>query len=230
MFDHELFLRAYGKIYRNFGAMTKGSTEETVDGMCLEKIHGIIALLKLDKYQWTPVRRIEIPKINGRMRPLGLPTWSGKLVQEVMRTLLDAYYEPTFSDLSHGFREHRGCHSALLQIRKTWKATFGGFRLKRIPDGMGVVDFWDVLAWNKPASKRSEVVQRLFAGKCELCNMEDVPLNVHHIRKLADLDRPGRRPKADWESRMSAMKRKTLVVCEDCHRIIHAGHYDGPTL
>jgi len=577
MFDYELFLRAYGKIYRNFGAMTKGSTEETVDGMSLKKIHKIIALLKLERYEWTPVRRIEVPKANGKMRPLGIPTWSDKLVQEVMRLLLDAYYEPTFSDQSHGFRANRGCHSALLQIRKKWTgtvwfiegdikgcfdnidheillkiihrciwdgrmielirgllkagymedwryydtlsgtpqggilspllaniylndldrfvedtlipkytrgsrrkenpvysryvkmihvaekngdfieatrlrrerrkiisikpvdpsyrrlryvryaddfllgfvgpkneaeeirqqigdflrdnlkltlspektlithavdgkakylgyeisvtreenlitedsgtkgggrktngrialwmpkkvvqkyrerycsggkviqkaelisetdytiiqryqgvlkgiynyycmainvsgikrmtyikwmlrvslaktlankfqckvtdifkvykvevdglkalqvtikrpkkaplvATFGGFRLERIPEGMGVVDFWELLAWIKPASKRSEVVQRLVAGKCELCEMEDVLLNVHHIRKLADLNRPGRRPKAEWEQRMSAMKRKTLVVCEDCHRTIHGGRYDGPEL
>jgi retron-type reverse transcriptase len=104
LFNPELFLRAYGKIYRNFGAMTKGSTEETVDGMSLMKIHRIIALLKLEQYEWTPVRRIETPKGNGKMRPLGIPTWSNKLVQEVMRLLLDAYYEPRFSNSSHGFR------------------------------------------------------------------------------------------------------------------------------
>jgi len=577
MFNEELFLQAYGKIYRNFGAMTRGTTGETVDGMSLGKIHRIIALLKLEKYEWTPVRRIEIPKGNGKigMRPLGLPCWSDKLVQEVMRWLLNSYYEQRFSDQSHGFRENRGCHSALLQIRKKWTgtvwfiegdikgcfdnidhmilleiirrdihdgrmvelirgllkagyvedwryydtlsgspqggiispllaniylneldrfvedtlipaytrgktrtrnpeyirlagaisaaekrndfdevkhlrrarrkvmyakpvdpsyrrlryiryaddfllgfvgprneaeeirqrigdflrdnlkltlspektlithatdgkakylgyeisvtreenlisddpraksggrktngrialwvpkkvvqkyrerycrngkvihraelasetdytiiqryqgvlkgiynyycmavnvsiripyikwmlgtslsktlackfqckrkdirkrygveieglkalqvvierpkkapliATFGGFRLERIPEGMGVVDFWELLAWVKPTSKRSEVVWRLLAGKCELCEVEDVPLNVHHIRKLADLNKKGRRPKADWEQRMSAMKRKTLVVCEDCHRTIHGGRYDGPEL
>jgi len=116
MFDPELFLRAYGKIYRNFGAMTRGTTDETVDGMRLEKIHKIIALLKLERYEWTPVRRTEIPKANGKMRPLGIPTWSDKLVQEVSRTLLEAYYEPRFSDRSHGFRPKRGCHTALLDI------------------------------------------------------------------------------------------------------------------
>jgi hypothetical protein len=103
-------------------------------------------------------------------------------------------------------------------------ATFGGISFERIPDGMGVVDFeFESIRINK----RSEVVQRLLAGKCELCGCKG-ELQVHHIRKLADIDRPGRRPKAAWEKIMSARKRKTLVVCEECHWTIHAGRYDGP--
>ena len=73
LFDAELFLRAYGKIYRNKGAMTQGTTKETVDGMNLQRIHNIIGFLKLEKYQWTPVRRTEIPKATGKKRPLGIP-------------------------------------------------------------------------------------------------------------------------------------------------------------
>jgi group II intron reverse transcriptase/maturase len=572
LFNPELFLRAYGKIYRNAGAMTKGATTETVDGMCLKKIQGIIDRLRQERHDWTPVRRLEIPKPKGGTRPLGIPTWSDKLVQEVLRTLLEPYYEQRFSSHSHGFRPKRGCHSALHEIRKTWKgtvwfiegdikgcydnfdhavmlaiiqrnihdgrlvrlienllkagymedwrycdnlsgtpqggiispllaniylneldrfvedtllptytkgkrrldnpeytnlrtqiavaqrredpdevkrlkrerrklmavaprdpdyrrlryiryaddfllglvgprkeaeeirqrlgefleqqlkltlsaektlithasddkakflgyevkvtrcetlisengrrttngniallmprqvvtkyrdrysrngkivhrtdltsetdytiiqryqgvlqglynfycmainvgntkrmtylkqmleisltktlackfkckvsdiyrryavkvlerkrlrvviqrpdkeplvATFGGISFERIPKGMGVVDFRFELAWHKPANRRSEVVQRLLAGKCELCGIEGAPVQVHHIRKLADIDRPGRRPKACWEKIMSARKRKTLVACEDCHRTIHAGRYDGPAL
>jgi group II intron reverse transcriptase/maturase len=123
LFNPELFLRAYGKIYRNFGSMTKGTTEETVDGMSLEKIHRIIALLKLERYVWTPVRRVQIPKAKGGTRPLGIPTWSDKLVQEVLRLLLEPYYEQRFSNHSHGFRPDRGCHSALYQVQKTWRGT-----------------------------------------------------------------------------------------------------------
>jgi len=574
LFDPEFYLRAYGKIYRNAGAMTKGTTEETVDGMCLQKIHRIIALLKLERYEWTPVRRTEIPKGNGKpgTRPLGLPTWSDKLVQEVARMLLEAYYEQRFSTHSHGFRPNRGCHSALWEILTTWTgtvwfiegdikgcfdnidhtvlldiirrdihdgrlvklidgmlkagymedwryhetlsgtpqggiispllaniylndldrfvedtlipmytrgkrrkdnpayarytrlirlardkgnlievkrlnlerrqvmsvapvdpdyrrlryiryaddfllgfagpkneaeeirrrlgefleqklkltlspektfithavddkakflgyevqvtrvghlisdngkrntngsialrmprkvvqkylslysregkighrteltserdytiisryqsvlrgiynyycmavnvgnnnrmryikwilevsltktlahkhqchvsriykkygtevldlkvlqvviqrphkeplvATFGGIPFERIPEGMRVVDFNHIVTWHTPASKRSEVVQRLVAGKCELCEVKGEPVQVHHIRALADIDRPGRRPKADWEKRLSAMKRKTLVVCEACHTTIHGGRYDGPRI
>ena len=74
LFNPELFLRAYGKIYRNDGAMTRGTTAETVDGMDLQRIHNIIGFLRWERYKWTPVRRTEIPKANGKMRPLGIPT------------------------------------------------------------------------------------------------------------------------------------------------------------
>jgi len=568
LFDPEFFLRAYGKIYRNFGAMTKGTTEETVDGMSLQKIHKIIALLKLERYEWTPARRVQIPKPKGGTRPLGMPPWSDKLVHDVLRQLLEPYYEQKFSNHSHGFRPKRSCHSALLEVYRTWKgtvwfiegdvskcfdsfdhaimldiikrdihdgrlvklidgllkagymedwvyhetlsgtpqggiispllaniylneldrfvedtlipactsgdkrrdnpdyirlctsiaaakrrenfdevnrlkqerrklmsvdpcdpdyrrlryvryaddfllgfagpkseaeeirqklgeflgsklkltlstektlithavddkakflgheitvskcgsrisgngkratnsviallmpqqvvrkykdryskegkiihkaellndkaytimqryqgvlqgiynfycmavnvsrrmsdikwiletsltktlaskfrcrvteiyekyqvvieernmlrivvertdkeplvATFGGFPFERVPEGMGVIDFSHKAAWFFPGGKRSEVVQRLLAGKCELCGVEGVPLEAHHIRALRDIDRPGRRPKAPWEKIMAARKRKSLMVCVDCHRMITAGRYDGP--
>jgi retron-type reverse transcriptase len=123
LFDPELYLRAYGKIYRNAGATTPGATEGTVDGMSLQNIHRIIDLLRQERYQWTPVRRVGIPKANGKIRPLGIPTWSDKLVQEVMRALLEPYYEQKFSEHSHGFRQGRGCHTALREITRTWKGT-----------------------------------------------------------------------------------------------------------
>lgn len=123
LFNPEFYLAAYGKIYRNAGAMTKGTTDETVDGMTLQKINNIIELLQFERYCWTPVRRTAIPKKNGKLRPLGIPTWSDKLLQEVLRTLLEAYYEPRFSSHSHGFRPNRGCHTALLEIQRTWKGT-----------------------------------------------------------------------------------------------------------
>jgi group II intron reverse transcriptase/maturase len=103
--------------------MTKGSTGETVDGMSLEKINAIIDLLRQERYQWRPTRRTYIAKKNGKLRPLGIPTWSDKLVQEVLRMILEAYYEPKFSNLSHGFRSGRSCHTALGQVQATWKGT-----------------------------------------------------------------------------------------------------------
>jgi len=116
LYKRDLYLCAYGKLYRNKGAMTEGATPETVDGMTLEKIDNIINLLRNERYRWTPVRRTYIPKKNNKLRPLSLPTWSDKLLQEVIRLILEAYYEPQFSNYSHGFRPKRGCHTALKQV------------------------------------------------------------------------------------------------------------------
>lgn len=123
LYNRDLYLLAYGKIGRNAGAMTPGATPETVDGMALAKIDTIIATVRDERYRWTPVRRTYIPKANGKRRPLGLPTWSDKLLQEVLRLILDAYYDPQFSDHAHGFRQGRGCHTALREVYRTWPGT-----------------------------------------------------------------------------------------------------------
>jgi retron-type reverse transcriptase len=121
LFNPALYLKAYGKIYRNDGALTPGTTEETVDGMSMSKIEAIIEALRYERYQWQPVRRIYIEKPHSKKkRPLGLPSWSNKLLQEVIRLILNAYYEPQFSPSSHGFRPGRGCHTALSEIYHTW--------------------------------------------------------------------------------------------------------------
>ncbi len=123
LFNPQLYLLAYGRIYANTGAMTPGVTEETADGMSMGAIGGIIDAMRHERYRFSPVRRVHIPKKNGKTRPLGLPTWSDKLVGEVVRLLLEAYYEPTFSDRSHGFRPGRGCHTALTEVANTWTGT-----------------------------------------------------------------------------------------------------------
>jgi retron-type reverse transcriptase len=124
LYNPALYLAAYGKISRNSGAMTKGVTNETVDGMSEEKIAGIIALLREEKYRWTPVRRVSIEKKNStKQRPLGIPTGSDKLLQEVIRLILEAYFEPQFNTHSHGFRPTRGCGTAISEIYHTWKGT-----------------------------------------------------------------------------------------------------------
>jgi group II intron reverse transcriptase/maturase len=123
MFNKELYLLAYGNIYSNRGAMTPGASEETADGMSGDKIDQITGLMRHERYRFAPARRVYIPKKNGKLRPLGLPSWSDKLVGEVVRLLLEAYYEPRFSGRSHGFRKKRGCHTALREINNTWTGT-----------------------------------------------------------------------------------------------------------
>jgi group II intron reverse transcriptase/maturase len=123
LFNRNLYLKAYGKLYRNAGVLTKGVNEDTIDGMSLEKIDAIIETLRYERYHWKPARRISIPKKDGKQRPLGLPVWSDKLLGEVVRMILSAYFEPTFSDHSHGFREGRGCHTALREIYYGWSGT-----------------------------------------------------------------------------------------------------------
>ncbi|WP_300605986.1 reverse transcriptase/maturase family protein [Trebonia sp.] len=123
MFNKDLYLLAYGNIYSNQGAMTPGASAETADGMSEGKIDQIIELMRHERYRFSPARRIYIPKKNGKLRPLGLPSWSDKLVGEVVRLLLEAIYEPQFSGRSHGFRKGRGCHTALREVRDTWPGT-----------------------------------------------------------------------------------------------------------
>ena len=123
LFNRNLYLSAYGKVYRNAGAMTPGVTNETADATSLDKIDTVIETLRTERYQWQPARRTYIPKKNGRLRPLGMPVWSDKLLAEVIRMMLDAYFDVQFSQHSHGFRTGRGCHTALQDIYHNWGGT-----------------------------------------------------------------------------------------------------------
>src|SRR6266516_2818071 len=129
MFNKDLYLLAYGNIYSNKGAMTPGASAETADGMSEDKIDQIIELMRHERYRFSPARRVYIPKKNGKLRPLGLPSWSDKLVGEVIRLLLEAICEPRFSDRSHGFRKRRGCHTALREVRDTWTGPCGSSKV-----------------------------------------------------------------------------------------------------
>jgi len=124
LYNPSLYLLAYGRIYRNAGAMTPGATKETVDGMSLAKIGRIIDALRHERYRWAPARRVYIEKKGSKkMRPLGIPSWSDKLLQEVIRLLLEAYYNPQFNPASHGFRPKLGCHTALREVYHKWVGT-----------------------------------------------------------------------------------------------------------
>jgi group II intron reverse transcriptase/maturase len=118
LYNPEFFYLAYQNIYAKPGNMTEGINHDTVDGMSLEKINNLIERLKDQTYQPNPVRRVYIPKRNGKKRPLGIPSFEDKLVQEVLRMVLESIYEGKFEDTSHGFRPERSCHTAIMQIQK----------------------------------------------------------------------------------------------------------------
>ena len=122
LFNSDMFLLAYHNIQGRQGSMTKGSDSQTIDGMSLKRIENLIDALKNETYQPKPARRTYIPKKNGKMRPLGIPSFNDKLVQEVLRMMLGAIYEGSFENTSHGFRPKRSCHTALIQVQKNFTA------------------------------------------------------------------------------------------------------------
>lgn len=126
MLRSDLYFLAYKNLYANSGAATKGANDDTADGFSETKIANIIQRLADETYQPTPVRRTYIKKKNNpkKKRPLGIPTFTDKLVQEVLRMVLEAVYEPVFLPVSHGFRPKRSCHTAL----KSLKMEFNGMR------------------------------------------------------------------------------------------------------
>ena len=120
LFNEEMYYLAYQRIYAKPGNMTQGADGETIDRMSLPRIEKLILSLKDESYSPQPSRRVHIPKKNGKTRPLGVPSFDDKLVQEVVRMVLEAIYEGHFEDTSHGFRPHRSCHTALNAVQKTF--------------------------------------------------------------------------------------------------------------
>ena len=120
LYNPEFYLTTYQKIQAKQGSMTAGTDGKTVDGMGMKRINALIAKLRDFRYQPSPARRTYIPKANGKKRPLGIPSFDDKLVQEVVRMILESIYEPTFLNTSHGFRPKRSCHTALQYVQKNF--------------------------------------------------------------------------------------------------------------
>jgi len=122
LYNKDFYYKAYAKIYKNDGSTTKGIDDETADGFGENKIEQLIKLIKTEKYIPKSVRRTHIRKKNGKLRPLGIPSFSDRIIQEICRRILETIYEPVFSDSSHGFRPNRSCHTALTEIKETFTA------------------------------------------------------------------------------------------------------------
>ena len=123
LFNPDFYLLAYNNIYDNEGNLTEGADQVTIDGFNMRLVEKLIAEMKTETYRPKVLRSVSIPKNGGKLRTLGVPTFRDKLVQEVVRLILQAIYEPIFLDSSHGFRPGRSCHTALVQIKTTCKGT-----------------------------------------------------------------------------------------------------------
>jgi retron-type reverse transcriptase len=126
LYKEDLSIVAYERIKSKPGNMTPGTDKEPLDGFSPEDIREIIQEMKTEQFRFKPVRQQFIPKPNGKMRKLGMPCVRDKVVQEVMHMILEAIYDsphgPYFSNVSHGFRPNRSCHTALQEFRGKWLA------------------------------------------------------------------------------------------------------------
>jgi group II intron reverse transcriptase/maturase len=126
MYQEDLYILAYEQIKSKPGNMTPGTDGQTLDGFSLQTIREIIREMKTEQFQFKPVRTTFIPKANGKMRKLGIPSVRDKVVQQVMYLILTAIYDSPegayFRETSHGFRSTHSCHTALREIREKWSA------------------------------------------------------------------------------------------------------------
>ena len=120
LFNEQMFFAAYQRMYAKPGNMTPGTDGKTEDEMSIDRINKLIESIKDETYSPNPAKRTYIPKKNGKMRPLGIPSFEDKLVQEVVRMVLEAIYERHFEWTSHGFRPNRSCHTALKSLQNNF--------------------------------------------------------------------------------------------------------------
>ena len=203
LYNPDFYLLAYKNIYANGGSMTPGVNGITIDGMSSQRIAKLIESLKDRSYQPNPARRTYIAKKNNpaKKRPLGIPSGDDKLVQEVIRMLLESIYEPNFSDAAHGFRPQRSCHTALTKIQKTFtgakwfvegdiKACFDSFDhhvlidilRKRIDDEAFISLMWKIL---KAGYMEQWQYHMTYSGTPQGSGMSPILANIY----LNELDR-----------------------------------------
>jgi group II intron reverse transcriptase/maturase len=176
LYSEELYLKAYAKIYKNAGALTPGTEGETADGMSMAVVRDIIEQMRYERFRFRPSLGSGVPKKSGGIRKLGMPNFKDKLVQEALRLMLDAYYEPRFRDCSHGYRPGRGCHTALKQIKQSFRgaAWFIEGDIKGCFDNINHDGLLDILARDAQDGRLLNLIrQGLKAGKLEEWEYKD---------------------------------------------------------
>lgn len=231
LYKPEFYLLAYQNIAKSQGSMTEGTDGMTLDDMTVGRIERIIASLKDHSYQPHPARRENIPKKSNpsKTRPLGIPSTDDKLVQEVVRMLLEAIYEPTFSTYSHGFRPKRSCHTALSEIKTTFsgvqwviegdiKACFDSFDhhvlidilRRRIKDEHFIALMWKML---KAGYMEQWTYHHTYSGTPQGSGVSPILANIY----LSELDRYLEQYQEQFT--VGAQKRKASKAYERARRI-----------
>lgn len=178
LFSEDLYLAAYAKIYKNAGALTPGSEGETADGMSMKVVRDLIEKMRYERFKFRPSRGGGVPKKSGGIRKLGMPDFVDKLVQEALRMLLEAYYEPRFCDSSHGYRPNRGCHTALKQVKQSFRgaAWFIEADIKGCFDHIDHEALMAILARDIQDGRVLNLIQQgLKAGKLEEWEYKETP-------------------------------------------------------
>ncbi len=176
LYSEDVYLKAYAKIYKNAGALTPGTEGETADGMSMAVVRDIIEQMRHERFRFRPSLGTDVPKKSGGVRKLGMPNFKDKLAQEALRLLLDAYYEPRFRDCSHGYRPGRGCHTALKQIKQSFRgaAWFIEGDIKGCFDNIDHDVLLDILARDVQDGRLLNLIrQGLKAGKLEEWKYKD---------------------------------------------------------
>src|SRR6478735_1806723 len=221
LYNSDFFLMAYDNLSKNDGALTMGVDKRTIDGFSIEDIERLILTLKDRSYQPFPSKRVYIPKKNGKKRPLGLPSFTDKMVQEVIRMILEAIYEPTFSISSHAYRKEKSCHTALQEIQRTFTGvkwfvegdikgffdnidhhTLIGILRRRIDDEKFINLIWKFL---KAGYLENWVYHKTYSGVPQGGIISPLLANIY----LNELDKYAEKYKKKFDSQTT--KRKSLI-------------------
>ncbi|MBX9969771.1 group II intron reverse transcriptase/maturase [Priestia aryabhattai] len=221
LYNIDFYLLAYHKINAKEGNLTKGADGKTIDGMSIERIQNIIDKLREQSYQPHPAKRVYIPKEKQGKRPLGIPSFDDKLVQEVLRLILESIYEPQFLETSHGFRPQRSCHTALIKIQRRFTGvkwfvegdikgffdnidhhTLIGILRRRIDDEKFLNLIWKFL---KAGYLENWVYHKTYSGVPQGGIISPLLANIY----LNELDKYAEEYKKKFDSQTS--KRKSLI-------------------
>lgn len=138
--DVEWLREAYARTRKDGATGVDGQTAAQYAANLEDNLQSLLQRLQTGSYRAPPVRRVHIPKGDGRTRPIGVPTFEDKVLQRAVAMVLEALYEPIFGDVSYGFRPGRSAHDALQRLWEGQTSMAGGWVLE-----VDIQSFFDTL-------------------------------------------------------------------------------------